>query len=286
MEDGKNVNGNKPNYFSKPILRVAIAIVTLSTLSFLVSSYLLKKSWSDDDRINTIVNYVRSKPPFPLDSTATKEQIEITGLMRDLEFKSVKEDYYIQQLNIQSTWIVTIVSILFVIFTILEYSVFERKVEQIQQKQDKESVENQKKIHDFEVKFVEFQDKHDQISKNLHFLMGHTYSASALMYGESKNYLMAADNKLRAILEYLKGLGEHEYTDENLDSLNYHIEKLELTISNANTENQIWETTTAYYEELENIFIDLIKLTRNNDSAKKLQTLSQHWKSRIKLKTT
>lgn len=73
--------------------------------------------------------------------------------MKVLEFKSAKEDYYIQQLNTQTTWIVVFVSTLFLAFSLVEYSLFLMKVEETKNAYDEyENVTNDK-IHNLEANY-------------------------------------------------------------------------------------------------------------------------------------
>lgn len=62
----------------------------------------------------------------------------------------MKEDYYIQQLNSQSTWIVVFVTSLFALFSVIEIGIFMDKIKASQQEQVKQNEDTIKKIHDLE----------------------------------------------------------------------------------------------------------------------------------------
>lgn len=154
----------------------------------------------------------------------------------------MKEDYYIQQLNSQSTWIVVFVTSLFALFSVIEIGIFMDKIKASQQEQIKQNEGSEKKIHDIELGFrtlkndlhVDFSRfTHDNDKRYLELQIGNYYQGSNTLFLASKTYyeknkfieaLNVVADALRYQFQLIKILGNDPRGIDVIKTAKMHLE--------------------------------------------------------------
>lgn len=250
-------------------LVIIIAISIITVISLISAFYFYKGLKTANARIDTIVKYIQVKPSVNNDSLAITYQTKIDSLKRVLEFNSVKEDYYIQQLNMQSTWIVMFVSTLFVIFTIFEYGIFLEKVATIQQSQIKYNEENDKRIHNFDLRFNEWENKLVKLQSNIQNTMGNLYAMSAVHYEATGQYILSAIFRLNAIEQYI--IAQKSNIDKETESfIGINLSESLKVLPEQITKHEI---TKSDYDDVMRLLNYLRKTIDNNEHQTALQLI-------------
>ncbi len=102
---------------------VAVFALIIASISILFSFYIHAESSMNKTRVEQMVYLTKVK---------TLSKFQQDSIIRKINTDSFKDDFYINQLSIQSDWIIFYVSVLFGIFGIVGFVIFDKKIEQIQ----------------------------------------------------------------------------------------------------------------------------------------------------------
>jgi len=127
----------------------------------------------------------------------TQPSTERDSLLRLLDFKEAKEEYYLTQMDVQSNWFILYVTILFGVFALVGYSVFKYELQSIEDKNQAKQMENQEHFSKFEKRFKE-------LEIDLRTGLGETYKISAIMNQGSR--IDFAIFMIQSCYHYLKGI--------------------------------------------------------------------------------
>jgi hypothetical protein len=212
---------------NKKTYSIITILAVISVSSLLMNIYNFKNASTNDSRINKITEILQKQNWTNKDS--------ITNEVKFLEFK---QEYYTQQLGIQSDWFILYVTVLFGVFGIVGYTFFMNQINTITTEANN-AIARQEKIHDeHRLEFIEL--KKDTLKTN-----SDMYSIGISSHLSMKNYVTVT---VLSILTAKQNFELAQLFDKDDDNYSRRIENTKRYLQNALNGYQLQIKETGKFE--------------------------------------
>lgn len=231
-----------------------------AVISILLSFYLYHKYSYTNHRLNQVEGILQLQKSImrPEDVTSSEAAIKIDSLSRLLEVQELKEEYYLNQLNVLSDWFIFYVTGLIALIGLAGFSYF-KKIEH--------EVHKQKEIN--QQQFKAHAERFMGVESDLFLSASLVFSMTGDMYKENQNWQKAFAAYIPSLVLYSNAIHRRGLTKEaetyiknqinQLNKLLGHIDKLPLNKTQIKELNQQFSAITYNIddEDVKDMMLDL-----------------------------